>query len=435
MRLPHTPSAAMHLTRRASAVFLLSLLFCVGALRAADNWPQFRGPTGDGQSDAKNLPVTFAEGDRVKWKTAIHGKAWSSPVVWGNQIWLTTATEAGDALSVLCVNKTTGAIERDEVLFRVAEPQFCHKFNSYASPTPLIEDGRLYVTFGSPGTACLDTQTGKVLWQRTDFVCNHFRGAGSSPILHGDLLIMNFDGSDFQFIVALDKKTGRTVWKTDRSVDFKDLDAQGQPTAQGDFRKGFSTPHLITQDGRAVVLSSGAKSHYAYEAKTGAELWRVEEREQHSSSNRPLVGHGLAFFQTGFGKSQLLAVKLGGTGVLPAGDIVWREKKNVPSKPSILLHEDLLFMVDDVGIASCLEAKTGALLWRERVLGSQSASPLLAGGKVYFFAENGIVTVVEAARTFKKLAENKFESGFMASPAVVGDTFFLRTKTHLYRVE
>jgi outer membrane protein assembly factor BamB len=143
----------------------------------------------------------------------------------------------------------------------------------------------------------------------------------------------------------------------------------------------------------------------------------------------------LAFFQTGFGKSQLLAVKLGGTGVLPAGDIVWREKKNVPSKPSILLHEDLLFMVDDVGIASCLEAKTGALLWRERVLGSQSASPLLAGGKVYFFAENGIVTVVEAARTFKKLAENKFESGFMASPAVVGDTFFLRTKTHLYRVE
>lgn len=402
---------------------------------AGENWPQFRGPSGDGHTDAKELPVTFGEGQRVKWKTALHGKAWSSPVVWGNQIWLTTATETGDALSVMCVNKETGAIERDEVLLRVAEPQFCHKFNSYASPTPVIEDGRVYVTFGSPGTACLDTKTGKVLWQRTDFVCNHFRGAGSSPILHGDLLVMSFDGSDFQFIVALDKKTGRTVWKTDRSIDFKDLDANGKPSADGDFRKAFSTPHVIQQNGRSVVLSSGAKGHYAYDVATGAELWRVEEREQHSASTRPVVAHGMVFFQTGFGKGQLLAVKLGGKGVLPASDIVWREKKNVPNKPSILVHEDLLFMADDAGIASCLDAKTGALLWRERVLGSQSASPLLADGKIYFLAEHGIVTVVKAGRTFEKLAENKFESGFMASPAVSGKALFLRTKTHLYRVE
>lgn len=409
---------------------------CSGtALHAGENWPQFRGPTGDGHTDAKELPVTFGEGQRLKWKTALHGKAWSSPVVWGNQIWLTTATEAGDALSVICVNKDTGAIERDEVLFRVAEPQFCHKFNSYASPTPVIEDGRVYVTFGSPGTACLDTKTGKVLWQRTDFVCNHFRGAGSSPILHGDLLVMSFDGSDFQFIVALDKKTGRTVWKTDRSIDFKDLDANGKPSADGDFRKAFSTPHVIQQDGRPVVLSSGAKGHYAYDVATGAEIWRVEEREQHSASTRPVVAHGMVFFQTGFGKGQLLAVKLGGKGVLPAADIVWREKKNVPNKPSILEHDGLLFMADDAGIASCLDAKTGALLWRERVLGSQSASPLLADGKIYFLAEHGIVTVVKAGRTFEKLAENKFESGFMASPAVSGKALFLRTKTHLYRVE
>ncbi len=412
------------------------LALCSGtALHAGQNWPQFRGPTGDGHTDAKELPVTFGEGQRVKWKTALHGKAWSSPVVWGNQIWLTTATETGDALSVMCVNKETGAIERDEVLFRVAEPQFCHKFNSYASPTPVIEDGRVYVTFGSPGTACLDTKTGKVLWQRTDFVCNHFRGAGSSPILHGDLLVMSFDGSDFQFIVALDKKTGRTVWKTDRSIDFKDLDANGKPSADGDFRKAFSTPHVIQQDGRAVVLSSGAKGHYAYDVATGAELWRVEEREQHSASTRPVVAHGMVFFQTGFGKGQLLAVKLGGKGVLPGSDIVWREKKNIPNKPSILEHDGLLFMADDAGIASCLDAKTGALLWRERVLGSQSASPLLADGKIYFLAEHGIVTVVKAGRTFEKLAENKFESGFMASPAVSGKALFLRTKTHLYRVE
>jgi outer membrane protein assembly factor BamB len=417
-----------------AATFVCAGIFG-GRLQAGDNWAQFRGPSGDGHSDAKELPVTFGESERVKWKTAIHGKAWSSPVIWGDQVWLTTATEAGDVLSVVCINKESGAIIRDEVLFRVAEPQFCHKFNSYASPTPVIEEGRVYVTFGSPGTACLDTKTGAVLWKRTDFVCNHFRAAGSSPILHGDLLYLNFDGSDFQFVAALDKKTGRTVWKVDRSVDFQDLDAAGRPAADGDFRKAFSTPHIISQDGRPILLSSGAKAHYAYEPATGAEIWRFEERGQHSASSRPLVAHGLVYLQTGFSKSQLLAVKLGGVGVLPESQVVWREKKNVPNKPSMIAHEDLLFMVDDVGIASCLEAKTGTMLWRERVLGSHSASPLLAEGRIYFFSEHGIVTVIAAARTFQKLTENKFSDGFMASPAVSGKALFLRTKSHLYRVE
>jgi outer membrane protein assembly factor BamB len=407
----------------------------LGGLHAGENWPQFRGPAGDGRSDAKGLPVTFGENEHVKWKTAIHGKAWSSPVIWGNQIWLTTATEAGDALSVMCLDKTTGAILRDEVLFRVAEPQFCHRFNSYASPTPVIEDGRVYVTFGSPGTACLDTRTGQVLWQRTDFVCNHFRGAGSSPIIDGERLYLSFDGSDFKFIVALDKRTGRTVWKADRSVDFKDLDETGRPTAQGDFRKAFSTPHLTVHDGRPLLLSSGAKAHYAYEPATGAEIWRLEERAQHSASTRPLVAHGMVYFQTGFGKGQLLAVKLGAKGVRPETDIVWREKTNVPNKPSMLEHDGLLFMADDAGIASCLDAATGAVVWRERVVGAQSSSPLLAEGKIWFLGESGVVTVIEAGRTFRKLAENKFESGFMASAAVSGSALFLRTRTHLYRVE
>lgn len=421
---------------RSASVALLCAGFAVSAAVAANNWPQFRGPSGDGQSDAKELPVKFGEGERVAWKTAIHGKAWSSPVLWGNQIWLTTATEAGDALSVVCVNKETGAIIRDEVLFRVTEPQFCHKFNSYASPTPVIEEGRVYVTFGSPGTACLDTATGKVLWQRTDFVCNHFRGAGSSPILHGDLLIMNFDGSDFQFVVALDKKTGKTVWKVSRSVDYQDLDASGQPAAQGDFRKAFSTPHIFTWEGKPVMLSSGAKAHYAYDPATGRELWRLEERGQHSSSSRPVVAHGLAYFQTGFSKGQLLAVKLAGAhGVIGDAQIAWKEKKNIPNKPSVLVLDDLLYMVDDTGIAVCLDAKTGAEVWRERVPGAYSASPLFAAGHIYVLSEAGNVTVLEPGRTFKKVAENKFENGFMSSPAVSGKALFLRSRTHLYRIE
>jgi outer membrane protein assembly factor BamB len=423
---------------------------CVAALSvcllhpvlAADHWPQFRGPTGDGHSDSTGLPVKFSDTEKAKWKTAIHGRGWSSPVVLGDQVWITTATEDGTKLSVLCLDRETGKIIHDKVLFEVANPQFAHKFNSYASPTPVIEEGRVYITFGSPGTACLDTKTGEVIWERTDFICNHFRGAGSSPIVWEDLLIMNFDGSDLQYVAALDKKTGKTVWKTDRSIDHKDLDAKGQPEAEGDFRKAFATPHVIQHEGRPVLLSSGAKAHYGYDPRTGKELWRIEERAQHSASTRPVAGNGIAYFPTGFSKGQLLAVKLPSVKDAPAQPLVleesalaWRSKRSVPNKPSTILHDGLLFMIDDGGIAGCVDAKTGEEIWRERVQGNYSASPIMAEGRIYVCSEEGKVGVFEAAREFKKLAENEFPTGFMASPAVAGKSLFLRTKTHLYRIE
>ncbi|MEO8354218.1 MAG: PQQ-binding-like beta-propeller repeat protein, partial [Chthoniobacteraceae bacterium] len=347
----------------------------------------------------------------------------------------TTATEDGTELSALCLDKETGKILRDEMLFRVATPQFCHKFNSYASPTPVIEEGRIYVTFGSPGTACLDTKTGKKLWERTDFVCNHYRGAGSSPILWEDLLIMNFDGSDFQFVVALDKATGQTVWKTDRSIDHQDLDKDGKPEAEGDFRKAFSTPTIVEQNGKPILLSSGAKAHYAYDPRTGKELWRVEERAQHSASTRPVAANGIAYFPTGFSKGQLLAVKLGGSGVLDDSHLAWRAKRSVPNKPSVTVAGDLLFMIDDGGIASCLDARTGEVIWSHRVSGNYSASPLYAEGRIYVLSEEGKAGLFKAAREFELLAENQFDDGFMSSPAVSGKALYLRTKSHLYRVE
>jgi len=162
------------------------------------------------------LAVSWGEEENVRWKTAIHGKGWASPVIWGDQVWLATATEDGRELSVVAVDRATGAVIRDLKLFEVEAPQFCHRFNSYASPTPVIEQGRIYVTFGSPGIACVDTRTGRVLWERRDFECNHYRGAGASPIVYRDLLILPFDGSDRQYIVALDKATGRKVWLTER---------------------------------------------------------------------------------------------------------------------------------------------------------------------------------------------------------------------------
>lgn len=412
---------------------LLPLAFC--SLAFASNWPQFRGPNGDGHADANKVPTTWSETNHVKWKTPIHGRAWSSPVLWGKQIWLTTATPDAKQLFVLCVDADSGKVVRDQKLFEVDRPQFHHAFNSPGSPTPAIEEGRVYITFGSPGTACLDTQSGKVLWERRDIECNHYRGAGSSPILYRDLLIMNFDGSDAQFIIALDKKTGKTVWKKDRSIDFKDLGPDGKPKSEGDFRKCFATPHVARIDGKPLLISQGANAAYGYDPLTGEEFWRVEERTSHSGGTRPVVGHGLIFFPSGWSQGQLLAVRLGGRGDVTASNIAWRMKKSVPKKPSLLLDGDLLFMIDDGGVASCVEAKTGAPVWNERIGGNCSASPIIADGKIYFFSEEGKTTVVAAGREFKKLAENILLGGFMSSPAVTDNALILRTKTDLYRIE
>ena len=414
-------------------IYLLSLAFCSVAL--ASNWPQFRGPNGDGHVGANKVPTTWSETNNVKWKTAIHGRGWSSPVVWGKQIWLSTASENAKELFTVCVDADTGKILRDTKLFDVERPQFHHAFNSPASPTPVIEEGRVYITFGSPGTACLDTQTGKVLWERRDIECNHYRGAGSSPIIYRDLLIMNFDGSDAQFIIALDKKTGKTVWRKDRSIDFKDLGPDGKPKTEGDFRKAFATPHVAEIDGKLLLISQGANAAYGYNPLTGEEFWRVEERTSHSAGTRPLVGHGLIFFPSGWSQGQLLAVKPGGLGDVTATHVAWRMKKAVAKKPSLLLVDDLIYMNNDGGIVTAVEAKTGQEVWSERIGGDCSASPIFANGHAYFFNEQGKTTVIVPGREFKKVAENKLDGGFMASPAVTDNALILRTKTHLYRVE
>ena len=415
-------------------LFLLLLVLSAStAIRA--EWPQFRGPDGTGRSASREVPLTWGEDKNVKWKTAIHGRAWSSPVVLGSQIWLTTATPDGRELSALAIDNTTGRILHDLKLFQVEKPQYAHPFNSYASPTPIIEPGRVYITFGAPGTACLDTQSGKVLWERRDIEVNHFRGAGSSPIIDGNHLIMHYDGSDRQYLVALDKRTGRTVWKTDRSIDFQDLGPDGKPQADGDYRKAFSTPHVAVFGGRPILISLGSKAAYAYDPKTGKELWRIEERTSHSAATRPAVGHGMIFYPTGFPTGMVLAVRPDGRGQATEADIVWKLTRGVPTKPSLLLVDDLIYMINDRGIVSSVDAKTGAVVWTSRVTGEFSASPVYAAGRVYLFSEQGKTTVLEAGREFKILAENQLGDGFMASPAVDGKAFILRSRTHLYRIE
>ena len=423
---------------RSLPVALLSLVCCASLATASENWSQFRGPTGDGISDARGLPETWGEGQNVKWKTDVPGKAWSSPVVWGNQVWMTNATPDGHELYAVCLDRETGKVVFNLKLFDVEHPQYCIPFNSYGSPTPCIEEGRVYVTFGSPGTACVDTQTGKVLWQRTDFVCNHYRGAGSSPVLYRGLLMMNFDGSDYQFVAAVDKQTGRTAWRTDRDVDFGDIEPNGKPRAEGDFRKAFSTPRVFNLDGHDVLISLGSKALYAYEPLTGKELWRVEDKASFSGSDTPIFGNGTIFYGSGHGQSELLAVRPKGGGEggnIGDQSIVWRLHKKVPTRSSLLFLDGLIYMVTDAGVVNCVDAKDGSEVWHGRVDGTYSASPTYADGRIYLCNESGKTIVLAAGREFKVLAENQLPDGIMASPAIAGNAIFIRTKSSVYRIE
>lgn len=424
----------------AGAALLLG--FCA---HAQVHWSQFRGPQGNGVAESTNLPAQVSASEGARWKTPVHGRAWSSPVIWGEQIWLTTATKDAKELSALCLDKGTGRILRDKVLFRVAKPQYIHPFNSAASPTPVVEKGRVYVTFGSPGTACIDTASGEVIWERRDIECNHFRGAGSSPILHGDLLILNFDGSDTQFVIALDKATGKTVWKRERSIDFKDLGPNGKPEVDGDYRKAFATCQVIEAGGGPMLISQGSKAVYGYEPQSGKEIWRVEERTSYSGATRPVFGNGVLYVPSGFASGQVLAIRPGAQGeTLDAKDaahtnttlqVLWRVKKNAPKKPSLLLYNNGLFGLEDNGLLTRWNPENGEVIWSEKLGGHFSASPLGAGGRIYCCSEEGKVVVVSAGKTFAKLSEGEFPDGFMASPAVSGDALFLRTETELYRLE
>ena len=427
-------------------ITLLSIALIAPRLGAEEaNWPEFRGPNGNGTSASTNLPLHWSEQQNIKWNIPIHDRAWSSPVIWGDQIWLTTATTNGQELFAVCIARDTGKVVRDLKLFDVAKPQYCIPFNTYASPTPAIEAGRVYVSFGAPATACLDTQTGKLLWARRDVECNHFRGAGSSPIIHSNLLFLNFDGSDHQFVIALDKQTGRTVWQTTRSIDFQDLGPDGKPDGAGDWRKAFATCQVAAFGGQPILLSQGSKALYAYVPSSGDELWRVEERTSYSGATRPVIGHGLVFVPSGFASGQVLAIRPGKPGEnldakapQPTGmqlQVVWKTSRNAPKKPALLLLGDLIYAIEDNGVATCWEALTGNAVWSERIGGHYSASPLAAGGRIYLFSEDGKTTVLAAGREFKKLAENQLGDGFMASPAVSGEALFLRSRTQLYRLE
>lgn len=416
------------------------MIICACLLSGARaDWPDYRGPTGDGQAPADTkptaLPLHWTETENVRWKTPIPHRGWSTPVILGDKIWLTTATPTGTEFFVVRIDANSGAILQSRKLFECENPEpLGNDVNCYASPSPVIEPGRVYVHFGSYGTACLDTETGTTLWQRQDLPCRHFRGPGSSPVLFSGLLILTMDGVDVQYLVALDKQTGKTVWKTDRSADWDDLDANGHPTAEGDLRKAYSTPLAVEVAGRPLLLTAGAKAAYGYDPVSGREIWKVRHTG-YSVALRPVFASGLAFLSTGFGKTELLAVRPDGHGDVTQTHIAWKAVRGVPRMASPLVLGDRLLLLGDNGIVTSLDLRTGRQFWQERIGGEYVVSSVHAAGRVYCFATDGRAVVLKAGNDFQVIARNKLEAGLMASPCISDGALFLRTKAALYRIQ
>ena len=419
----------------------------------ATGWPQWRGPGGQGHApDAHDLPVEWSETKNVAWKTPLPGRGWSSPVIDGGVIWMTTAVTtpldeaekerrvaaakaAGNSsplevsgpvsFRALAVDRGTGALLRDVELFVVADPQPIHTLNSFASPSPVIADGRLYCHFGDYGTACVDTATGGVVWTTRDLRLAHENGPGSTPVLWKDRLIVHCDGSDSQAIVALDTKTGEVAWRTARS---------GQMHDNVQFKKAYGTPLVVEQGGREVLVSPGADWLYGYDPRTGEELWKASYGVLgFSIVPRPVLAHGLVFVSTSFMQPELLAFRLGDGAATP--EIVWREKKGAPTMSSPLVVGDELYMVTDKGVGTCLDARTGRVNWTERLGGNFSSSPLLADGHIYIGNRDGRTFVLRPGRDYQVEAINQLDGQIFATPAALGTALYVRTDTAMYRIE
>jgi outer membrane protein assembly factor BamB len=392
---------------------------------STDSWPQFRGPDGQGHAPGAKLALTWSEEEHVSWKFTDPGEGWSSPVVDDNRIWMTTACDSGHSLHAVCLDLKSGKLINDVEVFHVDTLYTQNSMNSYASPSPLIADGRLYVHFGTYGTACLASATGKILWKRSDLKLNHEVGPGSSPAIWRDKLIIPSDGKDVQYVIALSTSTGKTVWKTERSFGGK---------SKPDPCWAFCTPLIVTIDGQEQAIIPGAGYVCAYNPADGSELWSVNYYGW-SNVPRPLFAHGLVYVCTGFGKPSLMAIHPRRLGNGWSAEVVWKVGDNVPTISSPVIVGDRIYMISDNGTGSCVDAMTGRQVWVKRLGGSYAASLLNTEQCLYFFDRAGVTNVLGIGDEFKVLAKNRLDSGCMASAAVAGNALILRTKKYIYRIE
>lgn len=437
------------------AVLLCSLSFLpTSVLDAADDWPQFRGAEGNGLAGDASVPVEFGEKNKVAWKTELLGRAWSSPVIADGVIWVTTAVENVPSeeeriamlreggieerkfkqlaiaksidLKLISLDLRTGSVRSTIDLVTIDEPDPIHSLNSYASPTPMIDSDKIYCHFGTYGTFCLERKTGDLLWQRK-LPLVHSVGPGSSPFVFEDLLVLIQDGVERQYVTALNKLTGESVWERDRP----EMEA---PT--GDQKKAYCTPIAITdKQGREQLICMGSQWMVSYDPKSGQELWRCNHGKGFSVVPRPVYANDVVYFSTGFGKPELWAVKVDGSGDVSDTHVKWTVKQGIPAKPSPLLHDGLIYVMADNGVASCFTVEDGEQVWKQRIGGDYSASPILVSGNLYFGSHDGKVTVVKAGREGEVIAKNQLDGKIMASPAIVDNAIILRTDKAVYRIQ
>jgi outer membrane protein assembly factor BamB len=412
--------------------FLAAFALFTLSATAAD-FSQFRGPAGDGHAIASGLPINWTATDHVTWQVPVAGKGWSSPIVVGNRLFLTTAvakTGGGpddQSLRALCLDLKTGKTVWDQEVFagnHVSTEGLLHSKNSHASPTPISDGKRLYVHFGTEGTAALELDTGRIAWKMQDLAYVPRHGSGGSPALVDGLLVVTCDGQDVDYVAAIDTRNGKIAWKTDRTLELP--------------RKfSFSTPLVIEVEGRKQIVCPGTGLVAAYEPKTGKEIWRVLYGDGYSVIPRPVFGHGLVFVCSGWGVPTLFAIRPTGTGDVTDTHVAWKQtsKANVPHTPSVLLIKDDLFLISDTGIASSLDARTGKLHYRKRIGGRYSASPTFADGKIYIQSEAGRGFVLKPGREFVELGRNQLQGRTFASYAVADNALFIRTENRLFRIE
>jgi outer membrane protein assembly factor BamB len=402
------------------------LLIAAMSLLAADSWPKFRGPTADGHFN-RSLPSRWSATENVTWKVSVPGKGWSSPVIVDNQVFVTAAVPvegAGSDLSLrlLTYDVREGRAVNDVEVFRQNsnDSPSIHTKNSHASPTPVIDGPRIYLHFGHQGTACLE-RSGNEVWKSRRLTYEPVHGNGGSPIVVGDALIFSCDGGEASYVVGVDKLTGEHLWRRDRDTD-----------ATRTF--SFSTPSAITSSGQHQVISPGSNTVDALNPATGDLIWRVRY-DGYSVIPKPIFGHGLVFVCSGYDRPNLLAIRPDGHGDVTDTHIAWRTDRNVPHTASLLLVGDELYMVSDRGIASCLDAATGRLHWRERLPGGYSASPIYAGDKLYFLNEEGEATVIRRGTKYERVASNSVGERTLASFAAADDRLFIRGEEHLFCIK
>ena len=406
---------------------LLVLLLIAGAsvLAQAEDWPQFRGPTGQGYATERGLPLEWSETKNIIWKTPVPGLGWSSPTVANGRVWLTTVVESKErrgrvsaSLRALAFDIATGRELVNVEVFRLDDAGYVNPKNSRASPTPIVEGDRVFVHFGAEGTAALST-SGEILWT-THLRYESQHGNGGSPTLYRDLLIINCDGNGGDaYVVALDTASGKPRWKT----------ARRRPADQA-----YSTPLVITVGQEDQLVSVGAYRAAAYEPLTGQEIWRVSYGDGFSNVPRPVFGQGLVFIATGFQTPALMAVRPDGKGDVTRTHVAWTITRGAPYTPSPLLVGNDLYYVSDTGVLSLADAASGQIVWQQRLGGNYSASPVFVDGRIYFQSEEGMTTVIAPGREFRRLASNRLDGATLASMAVSGGSFFIRSDSHLYRI-